>query len=321
MNLKELSVEDLKPGDIFLLSFKHPAVDKYFEALYAVLKGLILRKDWNEFLGDALLILDGLIVSFDRDRYTHASFWDGEMIVEAGLGGVKRNLLETYRGIDVHVYRYAVDGELKLGTPGYPVQPLADRAKWLAKQDLNYSYTTAILFMFLCVTRWEREEWIQEMEDFLKRHVRIVNPEVIDILFKLNHDKLTRFFEWMADEMIRRIVAFRKDEGLVCSETVATIFNETEPVGKYHIDKPLNVAQNKAHEPVTLEHSSSAKEALEKFVSLLEHNEIPATAENDRRNWNQVIDIMYTPHDIARSQNTQIAGRINVDGLNPNISQ
>ncbi|MTI88740.1 MAG: hypothetical protein FH748_12305 [Balneolaceae bacterium] len=186
---------------------------------------------------------------------------------------VDRHTLESYQGYNAHVYRYTADDDYKIGSSKYPVAPLLYKANSLVGKH-SYSYDTAILFMFLCVARWEREEWIRKMEDFLKKHIEIISPAIIEVLFKYNYDKLIRLLEWFADEIICQIIAFRKDKGLVCSETVALIYNEANPVGKYHIEKPLTASTSPPSKKAVLKVNVAAKESLDRFISLLEETDL-----------------------------------------------
>lgn len=306
-----ISVHKLKPGDIFLCEFKSPGTTAYIEALITAIRysNYKSKEEESKFLNAAFTILRGLIIYFDQDIYTHAAFWDGHGIVEAGPNGVQRNPIEEYKGTNTDVYRFVKDGFV-LGTNQYPSEPLVELADDIVKEELNYSYTTAIMMIFLCITRWEREQWIKNMEVFLKEHIRDINPTVIDIIFKQNHDKLVEFFEWMADEMILQVAKFRKDKGLVCSETVAAIFNQAEPRGKYHIEKPLSYQViEKPDMPILLNKDEQSDSALTKFISELSTASFPLRSEMSK-DWRKHADIIYTPHDLARSVNTEIVGRL-----------
>lgn len=308
----KITPDQLKPGDILLCEFRHPGFDGYAEAFISILKfrNAKSEEDQKKFMTAAFTILRGLIITFDQDIYTHAAFWDGKGVVEAGGNGVDRNPIDHYKGTETDVYRFVEKGKQVLGTQEYPVEPLLALADEIVNEDLNYSYNTALLMIFLCITRWEREAWIKDMETFLKNHLKSVNPVLIDLLFKVNHDKLIEFFEWMADEMIRQIVSFRNDNGLVCSETVAAIFNQAEPKGKYKIEKPLTAIQSEAKTQTEF-HTPSLADAENNwniFFDYLSEFEFPlSSAASD---WRKHADIIYTPHDIAQSVNTLKVGEL-----------
>ncbi|XWN37693.1 MAG: hypothetical protein ROO71_01965 [Balneola sp.] len=315
MDNKEITPNQLKPGDIFLCEFKHPGFDGYAEALLTLLKFRNAKtdEDQKKFMTAAFTILRGLIITFDQDIYTHAAFWDGKGIVEAGSSGVKRNPLKHYKGTATDVYRFVKDDQEVLGSDEYPAEPLLQLADKIVKEELAYSYNTAILMIFLCITRWERNSWIEAMMNFLKSHLRSVNPQLIDFLFKANHDKLIEFFEWMADEMIRQIVSFRNDNGLVCSETVAAIFNQAEPKGKYNIEKPLTSEKlnSKTHQQTTVIKLSDSETNWKTFFDHLDKSEFPVLSKSKKdHDWREHADIIYTPHDIARSVNTVKVGQL-----------
>jgi hypothetical protein len=189
------------------------------------------------------------------------------------------------------------------------VQPLLNLAHEIVEEELDYSYTTAILMIFLCISRWNRNSWIDAMKRFIKDHLKKVNPTLIDLLFKANHDKLIMFIEWFADEMILQVAKFRNDKGLVCSETVAAIFNQTEPVGKYHIQKPLKLASNNSSSLLSVDINTSMK--IVEFVNELVETKLKVQNKN-QSNWREYANMIYTPHDIARSENTYLAGKLTV---------
>lgn len=312
MSDKFIPAHELKPGDIFLCEFKNPGITAYIEALITAIRYRNYKNEEEEtkFLTAAFTILRGLIIYFDQDIYTHAAFWDGKGIVEAGSNGVCRNPIDHYKGTDTDVYRFVKNEAFVLGTKEYPSDPLLKLANDIVEEKLDYSYTTAILMIFLCITRWEREEWVKNMETFLKNHVKDINPAIIDILFKVNYDKLLEFFEWMADEMIIQVAKFRKDHGLVCSETVAIIFNEAEPEGKYRIEKPLtSQLSNSFEEAELLEKDEKSELVLTEFTELLKEASFPLQSDN-ASDWKKHADTIYTPHDIARSINTKIVGKL-----------
>ena len=312
----KITPDQLKPGDLLLCEFRHPGFDGYAEAFISILKfrNAKSEEEQKKFMTAAFTILRGLIITFDQDIYTHAAFWDGKGVVEAGGNGVGRNAIDHYKGTETDVYRFVENGKQVLGTQEYPVEPLLALADEIVNENLKYSYNTAILMIFLCITRWEREAWIKYMETFLKNHLKSVNPVLIDFLFKANHDKLIEFFEWMADEMIRRIVAFRNDNGLVCSETVAAIFNQAKPEGKYKLAKPLNSAAipHKEEESIQLSPEDSENDWTE-FFNQLDRSEFPLKSFSpESSDWRKHADIIYTPHDIARSVNTVKVGKLNL---------
>ncbi len=308
----KITPDQLKPGDILLCEFRHPGFEGYAEAFISILKfrNAKSEEDQKKFMTAAFTILRGLIITFDQDIYTHAAFWDGKGVVEAGGNGVDRNPIDHYKGTETDVYRFVEKGKQVLGTQEYPVEPLLALADEIVNEDLNYSYNTAILMIFLCITRWERNSWIEAIMNFLKSHLQSVNPELIDFLFKVNHDKLIEFFEWMADEMIRQVVSFRNDNGLVCSETVAAIFNQAEPKSKYKIEKPLSAIQSEAKTQTEF-HTPSLTDSENNWNIFFDHLsacEFPlSSAASD---WRKHADIIYTPHDIARSVNTLKVGEL-----------
>ncbi len=308
MDYQEITVAQLKPGDILLCRFEHPGATEYFEALITALRYRNYKSPEEEkkFMGAAFTILRGLIIYFDQDVYTHAAFWDGKGVVEAGPTGVRRNPIDHYSTTNTDVYRFIKDGK-QLGTDEYPVQPLLTLANEIVEENLDYSYTIAILMIFLCISRWERDSWIQALEKFITEHLQKISPSVIDMLFKVNHDKLVEFFEWFADQMILQAAKFRNDKGLVCSETVAAIFNQAKPVGKYHIQKPMTLTTK--NEPSLLSVDGDTEALIEEFFSNLSASQLPLKTAKST-DWRKYANIIYTPHDLARSVNTEMIGNL-----------
>lgn len=313
MDKSVLKPADLKPGDIFLCVFEHPGAEAYFEALLNTIKYYNYKDDADrtKFLENALVILRGLIITFDEDIYTHAAFWNGEAIVEAGLSGVKANPLGHYKDTVTDVYRFQKDGN-ELGSNEFPEAPLLEEAQKLVEQNLSYSYQTAYLYILLCLTRWKRDEWITLMKEFLEAQLSSNKSSYIELIFNLYHDKIVMLFEWMADEMIRQIVAYRKDDGLVCSETVAKIYNEALPIGNYHIEKPLSVNSNSPLRSAPQNGEPVDEHILDNFTELLGKMELRTSTEFEPISWNNVVDIEYTPHDLARSKSTYLSGRLDL---------
>lgn len=313
MQTQTIPVKNLEPGDILMCIYEHPGAEEYLEALITTLRYYNYTNDeeYRKFIVAAFVIIRGMIIYFDEDKYTHAAFWDGEHVVEAGLDGVEKNPIDHYKGVPTDIYRFSKDGNLKLGSPDYPVQPLLDVSEAIVAQELNYSFNTAILYMFLSVTRWERAAWIEAMKEYLKAHVTSISPSLIDFFFVMNHDKLLAFFEWMADEVIRQIVKFRKDDGLVCSETVAAIFNNAEPKGKYHLEKPLTAAApNSIQNNTSISSNPDAEQKLQAFADALGESKAAPLKTEFNNDWDIDVDILYTPHDIAASTNTTLVGEL-----------
>ncbi len=315
--MPSIQQKDLEPGDILLCSFKHPGSTAYIDAFLSALKYRNYNNDEEriKFLTAALTILRGLIITFDRDIYTHAAFWNGEAIVEAGLTGIKANPIEHYKDTPTDIYRFQKDG-LQLGSIELPIEPLLETASELVNEDLEYSYETAYLYIFLCLTRWKRNEWINEIEAFLKAQISAKHAKYVELIFTQFHDQFVMLFEYIADEIINQVIAFRKDKGLVCSETVAYIFNRTSPSHKYHIEKPLtaiSIKPSQFNQECSFE-ESIATEQLDEIVNYLNSFEnIMNSPTSDSSTWESVADITYTPHDLARSINTRLVGQLDLE--------
>lgn len=313
--MQPISQHQLNPGDILLCYVEKPGFAGYISALITLIK---LRnhknddeekdKDEKKAQSAALFtILRGLIVWFDQDDYSHAAFWDGEKVAEAGSSGVNRNDISHYKNTITHVYRWIKNDDYVLGRPDYPVQPLIDTSNHIVEQKLPYSYSTAYLYMFLCFTRWKREEWIALMKTFLQAHLAEFTHPFIEELFQKHAQKLHVFLEWLADDIIDKILSFRHDKGMVCSEFVAAVFNTSPPEGKYTIEKPLLTSANIHGANALLVTSENDIIDLQNFGELLVTTSFPAT-NSEKPILSDRISILYTPHDIARSVNTSYIG-------------
>lgn len=292
--------------------YEHPDFSTYLESLITVIR-LRNHKEEEEFSKATLTILRGLIIWFDGDEYSHASFWDGEKVAEAGRDGIVRNDISHYKNTETHVYRFVHDDKLVLGTPEYPVEPLLDSSKKIVTdyKGIPYSYDTAKLYMFLCFTRWKREEWIDLIREFLLSHTAKIAHPIVERFFQEHDHDLRAFLEWLADDIIDKILEFRKDKGMVCSEFVAAVFNTAEPKGHYELSKPLRSSASIKSAKNLLSVSEDDAKNLETLVELLQSTTFPPS-KNILDVDIERIGILYTPHDIARSVNTRKVGTLNL---------
>ena len=304
--MESIPVKKLKRGDIFMCYYEHPDFSTYLDALITVIR-LRHHKEEEEFLKATFTILRGLIIWFDGDEYSHASFWDGEKVAEAGGKGIERNDISYYKNTETHVYRFVVDDKLVLGTPQYPVKPLIDTLNEIVSKHLPYSYDTAMLYMFLCFTRWKREEWINLIKEFLLSHTSKFTHPIVERFFQKHDHDLRAFLEWLADDIIDKILEFRKDKGMVCSEFVAAVFNTTEPKGHYELSKPLRSSASFTSAKNLLSVSEDDANTLDTLGELLQSTTSPLS-KNTQEVDIERIGILYTPHDIAGSVNTKKVG-------------
>ena len=98
--------------------------------------------------GDVLLsrgegTLSDMICQLDNGIYSHAAYWTGDNVIEAGLKGVVANTIEGELGqIYVDAYRLHKDGH-ELGQPGWPVAPI----NALAEEFVGAKYAYADLLL------------------------------------------------------------------------------------------------------------------------------------------------------------------------------
>lgn len=325
MELELITRNKLKEGDILLSRIPELSIKQY---LQDILKVIINFASTRKFDMDAASSLIHWIIGFfDQYHYFHASFWNGEMVVESRMkGGLRANDISTYKNNTVDVFRYIKDGE-QLGPPALPVDPLLSRAQALVDEHLPYGYDSASLLAILCVERWHRSQWVDSIRKILVHHVhsRAVR-ESIESLFDLLKPHMDHMIEELIVRALDVVRKYRDRKGYVCSQTVAIVYNEAadkgHPAGTYAIDKPSYVHMD---EPLLLavpleEAGEDEKECLEVLESIgAELAKLPAepavraaSGQPDYDMLQKYIkgDSFYTPRDLAESDNTMIAGRL-----------
>jgi len=324
MPLDPVPKDSLKVGDILLCNIPDLSFMEYMKCTWAVLRHYMSTGSfsWDE----ATPLIHWVIGVFDGFHYCHASFWNGEQVVESRIAtGLRPNDISTYSEDTVDVYRYHKDGR-RIGDPSLPAGPLLDKAQELVNRGWEYGFDSAYLLAILCVTRWHRAEWVDRIHDLLRRHAPAGWEECIDLLFRDYRPQIDHLIEELIVLALNVVAKYRHKEGYVCSQTVAVIFNEAEdaghPLGTYKIDKPTYAA---AAAPVLVapprpeEESAAAREEMvEKLRAELERLPAPsapllsAAQKTDYEEWQADLreDTLYTPRDLAQSRNTEIAGRL-----------
>ncbi len=164
-------------------------------------RGDVLLSLGTGWLSDAIHFLDG-------GRYSHAGFFDGTKVVEAGKAGIVYNDVANDLKVQkyIHVYRYRGDNGEHLGTPGFPVDPLIDVATRYRKAGAEFAYQQLFLLAVLAITRQA------PVPVFLKKLLRTV-----------------------LDEAVRAVndVLQNGKEPVICSELVYRIFYEPPPKNLY----------------------------------------------------------------------------------------
>jgi hypothetical protein len=320
MSLSPIRPDQLKPGDVLLLITEHPPLSGYVKALFDYIRYLKPRNDDEKKIKEQAwsTIIRGLIMYFDGNHFFHASIWDGEKVAEAGTEGIARGDIARYKSFKTSVYRFSKNGKVVMGTPEFPSQPVIDVSNSIIAQKLPYSYTTAVLLALLCYTRWQRDEWIDRIEQFFIENLSRWMEPFIREWFKRNRKELRKVFEQMVVEAIEIILAFRKEKGMVCSEFVAAVYNRAEPVPKYFLEKSykLTLEANKSIEQETIDMNEELLLAIEQELQTidLQSYEMLLGAESDIQllEWLK-SDELYTPADLSNSPNLTQVGELHFD--------
>lgn len=95
-----------------------------------------------------------LIQWFGGSEYSHAAIYDGSMVIEAIIDGVRRRpLAESVAGsAHVDVWRMEKEGQL-IGTTAFPAEPVLGIAFRYAGEHGRYAYEELLLLALLCTTR------------------------------------------------------------------------------------------------------------------------------------------------------------------------
>ncbi len=334
MKLDPVTRNDLRAGDILLCRIPELSRQQIFSCVEQLLAGYLSTRRFDATA--AAPLIHWVIGYFDRGGYCHASFWNGSKLVESRLTGLRENELSTYSEDTVDVFRYQREGHA-VGDACLPVSPLLQRAQALVDLHWPYGFDSGYLLAILCVTRWHRKEWVDRIRDLLLHGTDSPWLEkAIHELFDENRPRIDALVERLVTAALEVVRRYRNRQGMVCSQTVAVIYNEAcdgaHPAGSYAIRKPsYSVA---AAAPVLLasagqdEGSREAWEArLRSLRTRLQQLPEPgsllraAAAGTGHRggteyeSWQEELraDSLYTPRDLARSENTRLVGRLQLD--------
>ncbi len=344
MQLTPITKDALKTGDILLCKIPQLTFREYMQSLLQVLRIYISDKRFD--LDAATPLIHWIIGFFDQYYYFHASFWNGTKLVESRIkGGLRENDISTYANDIVDIYRYHKDGQW-LGSPALPVEPLLNKSRDLVDRHWAYGFDSAYLLAILCVTRWKRADWVDDIQKILVEHAHFPSlKESIAQLFEQFRPQIDAMIERlivMALEVVRK---YREKEGFVCSQTVAVIYNEatdeTNPPGTFAIAKPTYAVAGPAHllratppvglvvEPMSKDDDVDACEdmiqnlrvELERLPSAQPRGMLTSSDtgrgmlsayDTDYTRWQTGLrkDNFYTPRDLAESSNTRLVGRL-----------
>jgi len=327
MELNPITKDTLKAGDIFLCKIPDLSFRQYMASLRDVVASYVSGRGFD--MDAATPLIHWIIGFFDQYHYFHASFWNGTKLVESRIaGGLRENDIGTYANDIVDVYRYQKDGHW-VGSAQLPVGPLLHKAQSLVDLHWPYGFDSAYLLGILCVTRWERAKWVDNIRDILIRHAPF--PELEEPIGKLIEqfrpqiDALIEHLIVLALDAVRK---YRERKGYVCSQTVAVIFNEAGDAqhapGTYEIEKPTYALRATPALALVAQPGSEADGVaacedlirslgveLERLPAVQARASLAARGES-YESWQAFLreDSFYTPRDLAESGNTRLVGRL-----------
>lgn len=325
MEISQIRKDELMVGDILLCNIPQRSFLDYLKNIMAVIKHY--RATGHFSLEGATDLIHWVIGVFDDYHYCHASFWNGEKVVESRIkGGLRANDISTYSEDTVDVFRYR-KGDERLGDPALPPAPLLQKAQELVARHWDYGFDSAYLLAILCVSRWHRAEWVDRIRDLLLRYAPHALEESINILFRDYRPQIDKLIEHLITMALEVVREYRNRDGYVCSQTVAVIFNEAcdgnHPAGTYKLDKPsyskpvsglsrallssLGEKEISECKEMVRELGTHLKQRPEVSVQLMAETSLVSYEDH------QVAlqkDSFYTPRDLAESKNTVLSGRL-----------
>lgn len=331
MQLNQIPKDQLKPGDILLCSILERSFLQYLGNILAVIKHYRATGEFS--LEGATDLIHWIIGVFDEYHYCHASFWNGEKVVESRIkSGLRANDISSYSEDLVDVYRYHKDGGW-LGDPALPPDPLLRKAQELVDLRWPYGFDSAYLLAILCVSRWHRAEWTVRIRDLLVNHAPHGLEQSIDLLFRTYHTQIDAMIERLIAMALEVVRKYRDRKGYVCSQTVAIIYNEASdpehPEGTYKIAKPsyadagmpLAFAASRGPGDEGIEECEDMirdlgleleqmQAAPTRFMATDPSTVAASTSSYEEGQRALHEDTFYTPRDLAESGNTALAGRL-----------
>lgn len=235
----------LRPGDILLLAIKDydNPVDEFadfFSSAMAAFHAWQAGKPAEEILQVSFPMIQIAITIFDQDRFSHAAVvgypevggGGATVVIEIGPAGMAVSDLDDYLAAHpnpVAAVRYTKDGKL-LGDASLPSEPIMKVAnELLAGGPIQYGYFNAFVLAMLCAWRHCDGMVLDTLREALVRYFGEKHRVVIEMFFSVCGKDLRALLiklSHVAGDYLRN----RKE--LVCSEMVATCFNDaTNPVG------------------------------------------------------------------------------------------
>jgi hypothetical protein len=255
--------------------------------------GDVLLSYGDGWISDVIRLVDG-------GDYSHAAFFDGDKIVEAGLRGVVGTLLEKEVEAQkyVDVFRFKSDDGEPFSSPGWPVEPVVQRAHYYLNKGTKYADNQLYLVGVLIVIR----------KLPYSRVDKAVLRAIIAMVFKL----------------FKRIFEGKETKSVVCSELVYRSFYEANPKKKYGLTikgtlAPIKATLNSLAESESLEEYGQDEE-LQGMIAETENmywkiNPDLAPSKNELstllKAGNPLVAAeMVSPHDLQLSPNLELIGRL-----------
>lgn len=320
-----ISLDDVMPGDILLLQYdavKPPEkeCEKIVELVFAALRcwqhwGSYTEKEKKEKFAELMPLIHFAIKEFDGDQYFHAAIVgvDGDdkpAVIEAGTEGINCTPLTDYWEGPISVYRYQKP-PIALGDPALPAEPVLETASgYFTGSDIKYGYSHAGLLAIWCLFRSGEDVVMARLKQSL---AGILGEKAMDLLFSGKAEVQIKLL--LVNLFHQALDYWRKDNQMVCSELVASCFNNADSEGTYRISReldPRKIAKPSLDpiKPLFLDDGLADKQVLilrEALLSLdLERPLRPIEVALELVD----KDILYTPRDLKNSINTFHVGNM-----------
>ncbi len=325
---------DLKSGDILLLAIKQydNPIEEFADFLGSALNALQAWRDGKspeEIMVVAAKMIQISIAVFDGDRFSHVAIVacpeqggsDASVVIEVGPGGMAVTELEKYLSVHpnpVAAVRYCDRAE-QLDGKELPFRPVAQIANdLLTGEHINYGFSNTFVLAVMCAWRKSRGFVLEEITEKLIQYFGKSQRAAIELFFTLCGDDLRSLLVELS-HVAGGYLRNRKE--LVCSEMVATCFNDaTNPETGRRYAISLNrrpdmarAASNAPH-PIEAESHFEITNSLSRlaeeikavnYVADLREPGLFFTANTDGGDqpawWGNDL---YTPADLSRSINT-----------------
>ncbi|MEX0298240.1 MAG: hypothetical protein AB3N28_04170 [Kordiimonas sp.] len=320
-----ISLDDVMPGDILLLQYdavKPPEKEreKIVELVFSALRcwqhwGSYTEEEKKEKFAELMPLIHFAIKEFDGDQYFHAAIVgvdgdDKRTVIEAGTEGINCKPLTDYWKGPISVYRYQ-QPPIALGDPSLPAEPVLETANgYFTGPDIKYGYSHAGLLAIWCLFRSGEDVVMARLKQTL---AGILGEKAVDLLFSGKAEVQIKLL--LVNLFHMALDYWRKDNQMVCSELVASCFNNADDEGTYRISReldPKKIAKPSLGpiKPLFLDEGLADKQVL-----ILREALLSLELERPLRSIEVALelvdkDILYTPRDLKNSINTFHVGNM-----------